>query len=63
MSFDEKNEVLSGHPAIGQKKGLSKMSKIEQGGDEPEEVYQRLAQLNKDYHDHYGIPFVIFVNG
>jgi 2-oxo-4-hydroxy-4-carboxy--5-ureidoimidazoline (OHCU) decarboxylase len=36
---------------------------VEQGGDEPEEVYVKLAELNQQYEEHFGFPFVIFVNG
>lgn len=62
MSKEEKIETLRGHPAIGQKK-LSGFSKIEQGSEEPEEVYIKLAQLNKEYEEYFGFPFIIFVNG
>lgn len=62
MSLNEKIETLRGHPAIGQKK-LKGFSKVEQGNEEPEEVYEKLATLNADYEKHFGFPFLIFVNG
>lgn len=62
MSVEERGDVLRGHPSIGEKK-LKGFSKIEQGRDEPEEVYEKLARLNKEYEEYFKFPFVIFVNG
>ena len=62
MSEQEKRDVLRGHPAIGQKK-LKGFSKIEQGTEESEEVFEKLARLNQEYEDYFQFPFVIFVNG
>ncbi|HET6682503.1 MAG TPA: 2-oxo-4-hydroxy-4-carboxy-5-ureidoimidazoline decarboxylase [Gaiella sp.] len=59
---DEKREVLNAHPAIGQRKGLSKRSAAEQGADVDPEVLAELLRLNSDYEAHHGFRFCVFVN-
>jgi 2-oxo-4-hydroxy-4-carboxy--5-ureidoimidazoline (OHCU) decarboxylase len=58
----EKREVLDAHPAIGQRKGLSKRSAAEQGSDGDPEVLAELARLNAEYEARHGFRFVVFVN-
>ncbi len=62
LSLDEKCEVLDAHPAIGQRKGLSKRSAAEQGSDDDPVVLAELARLNADYEKRHGFRFVVFVN-
>ncbi len=59
---DEKREVLNAHPAIGQRKGLSKRSAAEQGSDVDPAVIAELLRLNADYEDRHGFRFCVFVN-
>ena len=59
---DEKREVLNAHPAIGQRKGLSKHSAAEQGADVDPEVIAELLRLNADYEQRHGFRFCVFVN-
>ena len=59
---DEKREVLNAHPAIGQKKGLSKRSAAEQGADVDPAVIAELMRLNADYEARHGFRFCVFVN-
>ena len=59
---DEKREVLNAHPAIGQKKGLSKRSAAEQGADVDPAVIAELIRLNADYEARHGFRFCVFVN-
>lgn len=61
-------EFISGHPRIGETKGLSELSSREQGaqGVNPTspEVLARLAHLNKLYEVKYpGLRYITFVNG
>ncbi|KAF9531729.1 Oxo-4-hydroxy-4-carboxy-5-ureidoimidazoline decarboxylase [Crepidotus variabilis] len=60
-------EFISGHPRIGEKKNLSKLSASEQGGLDqptPPELLARLAHLNKLYEVKYpGLRYITFVNG
>ena len=58
----EKHEVLDAHPAIGQKKKLSKHSQAEQGADYDPEVISELMRLNAEYEARHGFRFVVFVN-
>jgi 2-oxo-4-hydroxy-4-carboxy--5-ureidoimidazoline (OHCU) decarboxylase len=58
----EKREVLDAHPAIGQKKKLSKHSKAEQGADYDPLVIAELLRLNAEYEERHGFRFVVFVN-
>jgi 2-oxo-4-hydroxy-4-carboxy--5-ureidoimidazoline (OHCU) decarboxylase len=62
LSFDEKREVVNAHPAIGQRKGLSKRSAAEQGSDDDPAVLAELARLNAEYEARHGFRFVVFVN-
>ena len=62
LSFDEKREVLAAHPAIGQRKGLSKRSAAEQGSDDDPAVLAELERLNAEYEAKHGFRFVVFVN-
>jgi 2-oxo-4-hydroxy-4-carboxy--5-ureidoimidazoline (OHCU) decarboxylase len=59
---DEKREVLNAHPAIGQKKGLSKRSAAEQGADVDPEVIAELLRLNSAYEARHGFRFCVFVD-
>jgi 2-oxo-4-hydroxy-4-carboxy-5-ureidoimidazoline decarboxylase len=59
---DEKREVLNAHPAIGQRKGLSKRSAAEQGTDVEPEILAELMRLNADYEARHGFRFCVFVN-
>ncbi|CAM0134877.1 hypothetical protein VKS41_000554 [Umbelopsis sp. WA50703] len=72
LSESEKLEVINAHPRIGESSGkLSAMSLKEQGyksaqqtvSAEDQKVNARLAELNKEYEDHYGFKFVVFVAG
>jgi 2-oxo-4-hydroxy-4-carboxy--5-ureidoimidazoline (OHCU) decarboxylase len=58
----EKHEVLDAHPAIGEKKKLSKHSKAEQGADYDPIVIAELVRLNAEYELRHGFRFVVFVN-
>ena len=58
----EKLEALNAHPAIGQRKGLSKRSAAEQGSDVDPDVIAELLRLNADYEDRHGFRFCVFVN-
>ncbi|WWD20692.1 hypothetical protein CI109_105168 [Kwoniella shandongensis] len=65
-TWDEKGEFLSGHPMIGEVKGLSKLSGKEQGGAvaTPKVILDRLAHLNALYCKVYpGLRYITFVNG
>ncbi|WVQ86043.1 hypothetical protein IAT38_008211 [Cryptococcus sp. DSM 104549] len=65
-TWDEKAEFLSGHPMIGEVKGLSALSGKEQGGARPtpKPVLDRLAHLNQVYCKIYpGLRYITFVNG
>jgi 2-oxo-4-hydroxy-4-carboxy--5-ureidoimidazoline (OHCU) decarboxylase len=62
LSDGEKHEVLDAHPAIGQKKKLSKHSKAEQGADYDPAVIAELMRLNAEYEARHGFRFVVFVN-
>jgi 2-oxo-4-hydroxy-4-carboxy--5-ureidoimidazoline (OHCU) decarboxylase len=59
---DEKREVLNAHPAIGQQKGLSKRSAVEQGADVDPDVIAELMRLNAEYEARHGFRFCVFVN-
>lgn len=61
-------EFISGHPRIGENKGLSTLSATEQGAQgiqpTPPEVLARLKQLNALYEEKYpGLRYITFVNG
>jgi 2-oxo-4-hydroxy-4-carboxy--5-ureidoimidazoline (OHCU) decarboxylase len=62
LPYEEKVELLSAHPAIGQRTGLSARSAAEQGTDDDPEVLQELARLNEVYEERHGFRFVVFVN-
>ena len=62
LPLDEKREVLDAHPAIGQRKGLSRHSAAEQGADIDPAVLAELHRLNADYEARHGFRFVVFVN-
>jgi 2-oxo-4-hydroxy-4-carboxy-5-ureidoimidazoline decarboxylase len=62
LPAEEKREVLNAHPAIGQRKGLSKRSAAEQGADVAPEVIAELMRLNAEYEDRHGFRFCVFVN-
>ncbi|WVW80894.1 hypothetical protein I302_102885 [Kwoniella bestiolae CBS 10118] len=65
-TWDEKGEFISGHPMIGEVKGLSKLSGKEQGNSvvTPKVVLDRLAHLNELYCTIYpGLRYITFVNG
>ena len=62
LSEAEKLEALDAHPPIGARAGLSARSAAEQGGDAGPEVLAELARLNREYEDHFGFRFVVFVN-
>ena len=62
LSDAEKREILDAHPAIGQRKGLSKHSAAEQGADVDPIVLAELQRLNADYETRHGFRFVVFVN-
>ena len=62
LRADEKCEVLNAHPAIGQRKGISKQSADEQGTDVDPEVIAELMRLNADYEARHGFRFCVFVN-
>ena len=62
LPYDEKKEILDAHPAIGQRRGLSARSAVEQGSDDDPEVLEELAQLNGEYERRHGFRFVVFVN-
>lgn len=62
LSLAEKREVLSAHPEIGQRTGLSARSASEQGTDADPEVLGELARLNAEYEARHGFRFVVFVN-
>jgi 2-oxo-4-hydroxy-4-carboxy--5-ureidoimidazoline (OHCU) decarboxylase len=59
---EEKREVLAAHPAIGQRRGLSRRSAAEQGRDADPDVLAELRRLNTAYEDRHGFRFVVFVN-
>jgi 2-oxo-4-hydroxy-4-carboxy--5-ureidoimidazoline (OHCU) decarboxylase len=58
----EKKEVLDAHPAIGERKKLSKTSASEQGTDYDPAVIAELMELNRQYEERFGFRFVVFVN-
>jgi 2-oxo-4-hydroxy-4-carboxy--5-ureidoimidazoline (OHCU) decarboxylase len=62
LAHEEKVDVLASHPAIGQRSGLSAISRIEQGNDADPEVLAELERLNVDYEARHGFRFVVFVN-
>ena len=62
LTDEEKHEVLDAHPAIGEKKKLSKHSQAEQGADYDPAVIAELRRLNADYEARHGFRFVVFVN-
>jgi 2-oxo-4-hydroxy-4-carboxy-5-ureidoimidazoline decarboxylase len=61
LSEDEKLEALNAHPAIGAKT-LSRRSAAEQGAHDDPETLAELERLNREYEDHFGFRFVVFVN-
>jgi len=62
LSSDEQKTVLAAHPAIGERKGLSAQSAVEQGTDDDPQVLAELAELNRMYEERFGFRFVVFVN-
>ena len=63
LSHEEKVEALNAHPAIGQRRGLSARSAVEQGEDSEPAVLSELAYLNQVYEEKFGFRFVVFVAG
>ncbi|KAI0641928.1 OHCU decarboxylase-domain-containing protein [Trametes meyenii] len=61
----QKAQFISGHPRIGEVKGLSALSAQEQTAKAtPPEVLARLAHLNALYERRYpGLVYITFVNG
>lgn len=71
MSPEDQRNLLSAHPRIGANPAeISALSHREQGYDaeaslqraELERVYARLEELNRQYEEHFGFRFVVFVN-
>jgi 2-oxo-4-hydroxy-4-carboxy--5-ureidoimidazoline (OHCU) decarboxylase len=62
LSDGEKKEVLDAHPAIGERRKLSKHSASEQGADYDPAVIAELMELNARYEERFGFRFVVFVN-
>jgi 2-oxo-4-hydroxy-4-carboxy--5-ureidoimidazoline (OHCU) decarboxylase len=62
LPYEEKQEILDAHPAIGQRKGVSARSAAEQGSDDDSTVLDELARLNAEYEARHGFRFVVFVN-
>jgi 2-oxo-4-hydroxy-4-carboxy--5-ureidoimidazoline (OHCU) decarboxylase len=62
LPYEEQQELLDAHPAIGQRGGLSPRSAVEQGSDDDPAVREELARLNADYEARHGFRFVVFVN-
>ena len=62
LPYEEQQELLDAHPAIGQRGGLSPRSALEQGSDDDPAVLGELARLNADYEARHGFRFVVFVN-
>ena len=54
--------MLDAHPAIGERKKLSKRSTAEQGADYDPAVIAELMELNRQYEERFGFRFVVFVN-
>ena len=54
--------MLDAHPAIGERKPLSKRSAAEQGTDYDPAVIAELTELNRAYEERFGFRFVVFVN-
>ena len=54
LPFADKLAVLETHPRIGERSA-------EQHGDDPE-VLAELTDLNRDYEEKFGFPFIVFVN-
>ena len=63
LSHEEKVDALNAHPAIGQRRGLSARSAVEQGEDSEPAVLSELAYLNQVYEEKFGFRFVVFVAG
>jgi 2-oxo-4-hydroxy-4-carboxy--5-ureidoimidazoline (OHCU) decarboxylase len=65
MPFEQQVEVLAAHPRIGAlSQTLSETSRREQSyGTQPSEaVLGDLVRLNREYEEHFGFRFVVFVN-
>jgi 2-oxo-4-hydroxy-4-carboxy--5-ureidoimidazoline (OHCU) decarboxylase len=62
LTDEEKKEVLDAHPAIGERKQLSKRSAAEQGADHDPVVVAELMELNRAYEERFGFRCVVFVN-
>lgn len=54
LPFADKLAALETHPRIGERSA-------EQHGDDPE-VLAELTDLNRDYEEKFGFPFIAFVN-
>jgi 2-oxo-4-hydroxy-4-carboxy-5-ureidoimidazoline decarboxylase len=63
LAEDEKVEALDAHPAVGERRGLSRRSAAEQGSDADPVVLSDLAYLNQVYEEKFGFRFVVFVAG
>jgi 2-oxo-4-hydroxy-4-carboxy--5-ureidoimidazoline (OHCU) decarboxylase len=62
LTEEEQLEALNAHPAIGARGKLSKHSTAEQGADIDPAVIEELLRLNREYEEHFGFRFVVFVN-
>jgi len=64
-TYGKQASFLSGHPRIGEIKGLSALSASEQAAHAtPPEVLARLSDLNEEYERRYpGLRYITFVNG
>jgi 2-oxo-4-hydroxy-4-carboxy--5-ureidoimidazoline (OHCU) decarboxylase len=64
LPYDEQVEVLSAHPAISQRAGLSAAATAEHGpsADDDPEVVNELGRLEQEYSSRHGFSFVVFVN-
>jgi 2-oxo-4-hydroxy-4-carboxy--5-ureidoimidazoline (OHCU) decarboxylase len=62
LTDEERKEVLDAHPAIGERKQLSKRSAAEQGADHDPAVIAELMELNRAYEERFGFRCVVFVN-
>lgn len=64
LSEPERVAVLDAHPRIGaDPRGISELSRREQGGDADAAVMRELAELNAEYERRLGFRFVVFVHG
>ncbi len=62
LTDEQRKEVLDAHPAIGERKKLSKHSAAEQGADHDPAVIAELLELNRRYEERFGFRCIVFVN-